>query len=76
MRYNHAELFAGVAAETPERDCLVFRNRRLTYREVADRVNRLANILLSHGITARRPRAELRPWESGQDHVALYLLNG
>ncbi|GHE79410.1 acyl-CoA synthetase [Amycolatopsis deserti] len=76
MRYNHAELFAGVAAAAPERDCIVFREKRLTYRAVAERVNRLANLLLSRGITVHRPRAELRPWESGQDHVALYLLNG
>ncbi|MFD5177071.1 AMP-binding protein [Nocardia sp. NPDC058379] len=76
MRYNHAALFAGVAAATPDRDCLVFRDRRLTYREVAGRVDRLANLLLSHGITAHRERADLREWESGQDHVALYLYNG
>ncbi|MGW4533697.1 AMP-binding protein [Nocardia sp. NPDC004340] len=76
MRYNHAELFAGVAAAAPERDCIVFRDRRLTYRDVAERVNRLANLLLSHGISIQRARAELPLWESGQDHVALYLHNG
>lgn len=76
MRYNHAELFAGVAEALPERDCIVFRDRRLTYRDMAARVNRLANILLFHGITVHRPRTELQPWESGQDHVALYLHNG
>ncbi|PPJ08883.1 acyl-CoA synthetase [Nocardia nova] len=76
MRYNHAELFAGIAAAAPERDCIVFRDRRLSYREVAGRVNRLANLLLSQGITIHRPRADLQPWESGQDHVALYLYNG
>ncbi|MFF0496509.1 AMP-binding protein [Nocardia aobensis] len=76
MRYNHAALFAGVAAAAPERDCIVFRDRRLSYRDVAGRVNRLANLLLSQGITIHRPRADLQPWESGQDHVALYLYNG
>lgn len=76
MRYNHAELFAGVATALPERDCIVFRDRRLTYRDVSDRVNRLANLLLAQGITTHRERSELQPWESGQDHVALYLHNG
>lgn len=76
MRYNHAELFRAVAAAAPQRDCIVFRDRRLTYTDVAERVNRLANLLLAHGITIRRPRSELQPWESGQDHVALYLYNG
>lgn len=76
MRYNYAELFAAVAASLPERDCIVFRDRRLSYEDVADRVNRLANLLLSHGISIRKERADLQPWESGQDHVALYLYNG
>ena len=76
MRYNYAQLFAVIAAALPERDCIVFRDRRLTYKDVATRVNRLANLLLAHGITIREPRAKLQPWESGQDHVALYLHNG
>lgn len=76
MRYNYAELFAAVAAEMPDRDCIVFRDRRLSYGDVAERVNRLANLLLSQGITVQQPRADLEPWESGQDHVALYLYNG
>jgi fatty-acyl-CoA synthase len=76
MRYNHATLFAAIAAEVPARDCIVFRDRRLTYGDVAARVNRLANLFLSRGITLQRPRRDLQPWESGQDHVALYLHNG
>jgi 3-oxocholest-4-en-26-oate---CoA ligase len=76
MRYNFAELFTAVAGAMPDRECVVFRDRRLTYAAVADRANRLANLLLLHGITIRRPRSDLSPWESGQDHVALYLHNG
>lgn len=76
MRYNHAALFAGVAEALPERDCIVFRDRRYTYRQAAGRINRLANLLLAQGLTVHRPRAELQLWESGQDHVALYLHNG
>ncbi|MCW0200105.1 AMP-binding protein [Sphingopyxis sp.] len=76
MRYNFAELFAGIAAEMPDRECIVFRDRRLRYGDIAGRVNRLANLLLSRDITIYRPRADLQPWESGQDHVALYLHNG
>lgn len=76
MRYNYAELFSAIATAMPERDCIVFRDRRLTYADVAARTNRLANLLLKHGITIQRPRGKLQPWESGQDHVALYLHNG
>ena len=76
MRYNHATLFARVAAASPEHDAIVFRDRRLSYATVAERVNRLANLLLSHGIGIDKPRSELELWETGQDLVALYLLNG
>lgn len=76
MRYNFGALFAAVATELPARDCIVFRDRRLSYRDVAARTNRLANLLLSRGVTIHRQRAGLQPWESGQDHVALYLHNG
>lgn len=76
MRYNHAALFAAVAEANPDRDCIVFRDRRLSYADVAGRVNRLANLLLAQGITIHASRDQLPPWESGQDHVALYLHNG
>jgi acyl-CoA synthetase (AMP-forming)/AMP-acid ligase II len=47
------ELFASAVAETPEREFLVFprSDRRLTYREAADRVDRLAAGLRSEGIS-------------------------
>jgi fatty-acyl-CoA synthase len=43
---------------------------------MTDRTRRLANYLLTRGLGFRRPRAELQGWESGQDHLALYLYNG
>jgi fatty-acyl-CoA synthase len=43
---------------------------------VSERATRLANILLEHDITLHRERDGLPGWESGQDHVALYLYNG
>ena len=74
--HNHAILFDAVAAAVPDRDCVVQGSRRLRYRDLADRSNRLANVLLAHGVTIRRPRSELMGHESGQDHVGLYLYNG
>ena len=50
----------------PDRECIVWRDRRLTYAEVADRTRRLANHLLSP--RARRPApsaASSRGHESG-----------
>jgi 3-oxocholest-4-en-26-oate---CoA ligase len=76
MGYNHAEAFGAVASAVPDRACIVFRDRRLSYEAVQSRANRLANVLLVHGITVRVQRDRLSGWESGQDHVALYLHNG
>jgi fatty-acyl-CoA synthase len=76
VSFNHAVLFDSVAGAVADRPCIVWRDRRLTYGAVQDRANRLANLLLGHGLTIHRPRTELQGWESGQDHVALYLYNG
>jgi len=73
---NHALAFSAVAGAVPERECIVTRDRRLSYAAVADRSRRLANLLTARGITLRHERAGLPGWESGQDHLALYLYNG
>ena len=54
----------------------MWRDRRLTYADLAERSRRLASYLHGRGLTVRRERAELDGWESGQDHVALALYNG
>src|SRR3978361_2032092 len=76
MSFNLAEINEVIAAAIPDREALVFRDRRFTFGELNARANRLANFLLSRGIHARMPRSELANWESGQDHVALYMYNG
>jgi fatty-acyl-CoA synthase len=73
---NHADAFRVVARAVPERDCIVFRHRRLSYATVADRSTRLANLLVERGVTLHHERDVLAGWESGQGHVALYLHNG
>src|SRR5262249_54350992 len=60
----------------PERECIVFRDRRLTWAQVNERTRRLANHLRLRGLGQRRERTHLGGWESGQDHLAIYLLNG
>jgi fatty-acyl-CoA synthase len=74
--YNLARIHEAIAAAVPERECLVFRDRRFSWRETTERTRRLATVLRSHGLGCRCERARLEPWESGQDHVALYLYNG
>src|SRR5262245_51578120 len=73
---NLAAIHEAIAARIPDRECLVFRDRRLSWREVTERSRRLASLLRARlgGPTAER--AQLANWESGQAHVALYLYNG
>src|SRR5512145_514786 len=76
MQFNLGEVNEAIAAAIPDRECVVFRDRRLSYAEVAERSRRLANFLLSRGLGRVEPRSRLAGFESGQDHVALYLFNG
>jgi fatty-acyl-CoA synthase len=73
---NLAVIHEAIAEAIPERECLVHRNRRLTWAQVTDRSRRLGDLLRAHGLGCRRSRADLENWESGQDHIGLYLYNG
>jgi fatty-acyl-CoA synthase len=73
---NLAQLHEAIAQAIPERECLVFRERRYRWAEVSQRTRRLADVLRGHGLGCRRERSALAGFESGQDHVALYLTNG
>jgi acyl-CoA synthetase (AMP-forming)/AMP-acid ligase II len=65
-----------IAAATPDREALVFGDRRLTWAAVAERSRRLANYLHGAGLGCHLERDQLPPWESGQDHLAIYGYNG
>jgi 3-oxocholest-4-en-26-oate---CoA ligase len=75
MPFNVASISAAITAAIPEREALIYRDRRFTYAQFAERANRLANFLLSQGITIHTEREQLENWRSGQDHVALYMYN-
>lgn len=76
MSFNLAAVSERIAEVVPDREALVFRDRRLTHAELRDRTRRLANHLLGAGLGCHRERSELAGHESGQDHLALYLHNG
>jgi len=76
MDFNLAEIHEAIAAAVPERECIVHGARRLTWSEVNDRSRRLANLLRARGLGTVRERDGLAGWESGQDHLAIYLYNG
>ena len=74
--FDFATVNETIAAAIPEREALVWRERRLTHRVLAERSRRFANFLLSRGLRVAKERAELAGHESGQDHLAIYLYNG
>ena len=71
-----AGVHEAIAAAQPDDECIVTADRRLTWADVTERTRRLASLLHRHGLGCHRERAELEPWESGQDHLGLYLHNG
>jgi fatty-acyl-CoA synthase len=74
--FNLALVHEAIGAAIPDREALVFRDRRITFGQLRERTRRLAHHLIAQGMRTRRERSDLAPWESGQDHLALYLYNG
>ncbi len=75
MESNIAEVHEAISATIPDRECIVYHDRRLSYAEVTERSRRLANYLAGLGLGLHTERSGLSGWESGQDHVALYMYN-
>ncbi|HZP43692.1 MAG TPA: acyl-CoA synthetase [Candidatus Binatia bacterium] len=65
-----------IARRIGDREALVWRDRRLTYADLAARSSRTGRAFRRLGLGCASERAQLAPWESGHDHVALYLYNG
>ncbi len=76
MELDVASITEAIAQAHPERECLLFRDRRFTWYDTAQRTRRLARLLHDAGLGARAPFGSVPPWESVHDHVALYLHNG
>ena len=76
MHFNLATVNEVIAQAVPEREAIVFRNRRFTYRQLTERTRRLANYLVKQGLGLHTERAALEDWQSGQDHLGIYLYNG
>src|SRR5262249_46045580 len=65
-----------IARLVPDREAVVWGDRSLTHEGLAARSRRIANAVRGLGVGCRVERDRLTPWESGHDHVALYLYNG
>jgi acyl-CoA synthetase (AMP-forming)/AMP-acid ligase II len=75
VEFNLAQIFAAVAAANPDRDCIVFGDRRLSFAQTDERARRFARALHGWGLGAHRERSQLAPHESGQSHLGLYMAN-
>jgi acyl-CoA synthetase (AMP-forming)/AMP-acid ligase II len=73
---NVGDVHDALAADIAEREAIVFRDRRITWAQTAERTRRLAHHLYHRGLGCHRERAELEPWESGQDHLGICCHNG
>ncbi len=74
--FNLSTVFDTVATAVPDQEVLVWRDRRLTYREMNTRINGVAYNLAGAGLGRHTARADLDGHEIGQDTVGLYLRNG
>jgi len=73
---SYPELHEAIAATRPDAECLIFRDKRFTWKDITDRTRQLANYLASQGLGCHTERDQLSGWETGQDHLAIYLHNG
>jgi fatty-acyl-CoA synthase len=76
MDFSLALVHEAIGAAIPDRESIVFGERRIGFRALNERARRLANHLLARGVEVHRERCDLEPHESGQDHLAIYLYNG
>ncbi|HVB91488.1 MAG TPA: acyl-CoA synthetase [Acidimicrobiales bacterium] len=76
VQFNLTKVFDTLVETLADRECIVWRDLRLSYAEVADRAKRLSSYLHRQGLGVHTERAGLLGHESGQDHVALALYNG
>jgi len=75
-RFNLGQVFETVAAIIPDREAIVWGDRRYSYAQLRDRSRRLAMLLHERGLGAHGgSRDDLAGHESGQDHLGLYLHN-
>jgi fatty-acyl-CoA synthase len=75
MEFTLGGVHEAIAMSRADDEALVFRDRRFTWRQLTERTRRLANVLHDAGLGCHTERDHLAPWESGQDHLGIYLYN-
>jgi 3-oxocholest-4-en-26-oate---CoA ligase len=75
MDLNVGLVVEAVASAVPDREAVVWRDRRYTYAAFVDRCRRLARVLAGAGLGASGDPAAVEPWETAQDLVLLCMTN-
>jgi fatty-acyl-CoA synthase len=73
--WSLTRVFDVVGSTIPERDMIVWGDVRRTFGDALTRADALAAHLRERGLGLHRERAELAPWECGQDRVAILMHN-
>jgi fatty-acyl-CoA synthase len=73
--WSLTRVFDVVGDTIPDREMVVWGEVRRTFREIIGRSSSFATFLRDRGFGARRERADLQPWQSGQDHVPVLMHN-
>ena len=75
MAFTLPEIHEALARRYPDREAIVTPSRRLRWQAFVERSRRLAQVLHRAGLGCLRERSAVAPWESGQDHLGIYLYN-
>jgi acyl-CoA synthetase (AMP-forming)/AMP-acid ligase II len=74
--FDLSSVFRTVARTIPDKNVLIWRDRRLTYADADARIDGIAHYLTGRGLGCHTERDQLANHQSGQDHIGLYLRNG
>ncbi|PXX58426.1 acyl-CoA synthetase (AMP-forming)/AMP-acid ligase II [Nocardia tenerifensis] len=72
--FDLATLHEAIAHALAEEPCVITAQRSHSWRETTDRTRRFAAVLRASGLGGRKPVDNA--WETGQDHLGIYLHNG
>jgi 3-oxocholest-4-en-26-oate---CoA ligase len=76
-QFNLAAVHEAVSARIPDRPCVLFRDRHLTFADITARSRRLAHVLHGRGLGRQPDVAGVQSrHESPHDHLAIYAHNG
>jgi 3-oxocholest-4-en-26-oate---CoA ligase len=76
MEFNVAVLHQAIAEAVPDQECIVWRTKRSTWAQTAERVRRFSNLLSERSIGVHGDPGGSAPWDSPHDHLGIYMHNG